>query len=83
MVQYATLRNHFNTNRAWQGSQALKNFFFFFFSQLDKKPLLELDKYRIHYKWSNNKGTTPNTKFLKDKQGKTKHMLNTYIPTHV
>ena len=24
MVQYATLRNNFNTNRAWQGSQALK-----------------------------------------------------------
>ncbi len=23
MVQYATLRNHFNTDRAWQGSQAL------------------------------------------------------------
>ncbi len=24
MVRYATLRNHLNTNRAWQGSQALK-----------------------------------------------------------
>ncbi len=24
MVKKVTLRNHFNTNRAWQGSQALK-----------------------------------------------------------